>query len=195
MADRWSLFQTCAAEAWSLRLGDPDAIGIALAIGYALAAALALTVVFRGPFRSGHRKAERALWMTSAAVLVVLALNKQLDLQVFVTSTARCVARAEGWYDSRRALQAGVTIWLILMAAVLVPLLLVWLRRAMRGNLLLIGGMILLVVFVLIRVVSFHHMDHFLRTDILSVRLHRWVEAAALGLVLFAGARRLVTRR
>lgn len=191
MGDRWAILTTCAARRWAPGLGDPDALGLVFSLAYLTAGLLAARVAFG---RRPAQRRERWLWGLAAALLLVLAVNKQLDLQVFVTATLRCVARAEGWYGARRGLQAEATLALIVLAAVALPALAFVFRKVLRRNLLLLTGTVLLVVFVLIRAISFHHLDQFLHTDVLSVRLHRLIEGAALGLILLAGLMRLRQR-
>lgn len=45
-------------------------------------------------------------WTVTAVAMVVLGVNKQLDLQTWLIEHARRAAFAEGWYDDRRRVQA-----------------------------------------------------------------------------------------
>jgi len=81
-----------------------------------------------------------------------LAVNKQLDLQSFLTALGRCDARLQGWYETRRP--AG---------------------------------------YVLVRAVSFHHMDTLINTRLLDVRLKSVFELSGLVLILW-GAWRMLRR-
>src|SRR5690349_1833450 len=49
---------------------------------------------------------EAGLWWLFALALVALGINKQLDLQTALTEIGRIMAREEGWYGKRRAVQA-----------------------------------------------------------------------------------------
>ncbi len=182
-----SLFGQCAADAWAPKLGDPDLIGLVFFAGYVLAAACALYVAIKSPFAAKTFGRERTFWGIATFVLVILALNKQLDLQVFLTATARCVARAQGWYEQRRLLQRELTVALIIAGAIVGMIALYSLRHALRRNAMAAIGLILLIFFVMIRMVSFHHMDHFLGMDVANMRLHRWVEGAGLVMVILGG--------
>ena len=46
-------------------------------------------------------------WAGTAVLLILLGLNKQLDLQTLLTEAGRWMARQEGWYGSRRIAQAA----------------------------------------------------------------------------------------
>ncbi len=184
------LYASCAAEAWAPGFGDRDTYGYVMTIVHLVAAALAVAVALKGPFRSRSPSTERWLWGIGATVLVVLAINKQLDLQSMLVSAARCVARGEGWYEARREYQTEVILGLVIAAAIIVPLLIVLLRKAVPGNLAFVLAMSALVTFVLLRAISFHHLDILFGTNVLSFRLHRWIEVLALvSVILVAGLR------
>ena len=51
------------------------------------------------------KKRDRRFWIGTSILLVLLGLNKELDLQTVLTDTARYLAHYEGWYDYRRIVQ------------------------------------------------------------------------------------------
>jgi uncharacterized membrane protein YhaH (DUF805 family) len=185
------LYAACATEAWAPGFGDRDFYGYAMTVVHLVAAGLAVTVAIRGPFNSAARRSERWLWAIGATVLVALAINKQLDMQSMIVNAARCVARSEGWYDTRRMFQEEVIFGLVIAAAILVPALIFALRRAISGNLAFVVSLSALVVFVLLRAISFHHLDIVLGHELLSFRLHRVIEVLSLGAVIMTTAARL----
>lgn len=186
---------TCAAEAWAPGFGDRDLYGYVMTVVHLVAAGLAVTVAVRGPFLSNARRAERWLWVIGAAVLVALAINKQLDLQSMMVVAARCIARGQGWYENRRFYQTEVILGLLIAAAIVVPVLIFVLRKALVGNLAFVLSMSALVAFVLLRAISFHHLDVVFGTNVLSFRLHRVIEVTALTVVILVAAMRLRKRR
>jgi hypothetical protein len=183
--ERWvGLVADCAMRMRRLPAGDPGVAGWAVTLGYALAAALALVVAARGGGGGGVR--DRVFWAGAGLFLAFLAANKQLDLQIWVTATGRCVARAEGWYRDRRAVQATFVVVLAATLALLAVVLAVWLRHSLRRNALALAGIVVLAGFILQRAVSFHHLDAALRTELFGQRAHRWVEMAGIALMLAA---------
>src|SRR5438094_451884 len=73
---------------------------------------------------------ERGFWLGTGIVLILLGINKQLDLQSDLTRLAKVVAHVEGWYDWRRDVQ-GVFLLLIALGAIGFGLFLWrWLRGA-----------------------------------------------------------------
>ena len=179
--------QSCALARWSPGIGDPTAMGWGTVMVYLAAAAVAFVVASRAPFPAGSRRRERLFWALLAAVLLALAVNKQLDLQSYVTAVGRCAAKLEGWYDSRRFVQQAVILGLVLLMALMAAVL--W--RLMRGTLARSGaalaGLILVLGFVAIRAVGFHHVDALIRLDVLDMRLNWLFELTGPVLIGLAG--------
>jgi hypothetical protein len=124
----------------------------------------------------------------------VLAINKQLDLQSLMTAVGRRTAKAEGWYEHRRPLQA---LFIVAMASAGVAGLAVVLRSYRRSSLALQGalaGAVLLFVFILIRASSFEKMDAFINSHISGVRTNHMMELGSVAIIatcaLAAGFRR-----
>jgi hypothetical protein len=179
--------QSCALARWSPGIGDPTAMGWGTVMVYLAAAAVAFVVASRAPFPAGSRRRERLFWALLAAVLLALAVNKQLDLQSYVTALGRCAAQHQGWYDRRRFVQEMVILGLL----VVMVLLAVGLWRMMRGTLARSGaalaGLILVLGFVAIRAVGFHHVDALIRLDVLDMRLNWLFELTGPVLIGLAG--------
>jgi hypothetical protein len=179
--------QSCALMRWSPGIGDPTAMGWITVMVYLAAAAVAVVVASRAPFPAGSRRRERLFWALLAAVLLALAVNKQLDLQSYVTALGRCAARHQGWYDRRRLVQEMVILGLL----VVMVLLAVGLWRLMRGTLARSGaalaGLILVLGFVAIRAAGFHHVDALIKMDVRNMRLNWLFELTGPGLIGLAG--------
>ena len=56
--------------------------------------------------RLSVQKRDRMFWLGTGLFLVLLGLNKQLDLQSLLTEAGRSLAQREGVYDARRLIQA-----------------------------------------------------------------------------------------
>ncbi|WP_310498859.1 hypothetical protein [Sandarakinorhabdus sp.] len=130
---------------------------------------------------------ERLFWTLAALAMLALGINKQLDLQTALTAFGRQWARSGGWYEQRRAFQAGLVMAAV-VAAVIAAGALGWLVRGLRaGVIVALAGLCLLGLFVLIRAASFHHIDVALRTAVLGLKLHAVLELAGIAVVI-AGA-------
>jgi hypothetical protein len=70
---------------------------------------------------AAHREAlerrERNFWLIAAIFLLLMGLNKQLDLQTLLSDSVRSMAKAQGWYEARRLVQGVFILALCLGAA------------------------------------------------------------------------------
>ncbi len=183
----------CALEHWAPGIGDPTIMGWVTVAAYALCALMAGVVARRAPFaRAGFRR-ERLFWAGLALLMGLLAVNKQLDLQSFLTALGRCDARLQGWYEIRRPVQRAFII-LLLTFTVLGGAALAWvMRHALKRIWPALLGLVLVAGYVLVRAVSFHHMDALINTRLLDVRLKSVFELSGLVLILW-GAWRMLRR-
>lgn len=163
----------CLGSAWVPRVGDPTAFGWAVAGGYGLAAGLA-ALAWRGAMR----------W-TLVGALLLLMLNKQLDVQTGFTAVAKCMALAQGWYYVRRPFQIGFALAVLAGAAMVMRALA---RRVWRGPREVgpaLAGLACLILFVALRAAQVQHLDRWPGMDALPMGVIRALEP--LGIVLIAG--------
>lgn len=166
---------------WQLGIGDPTVMGWVTVCGYGATALLALRCA-----RRASQPTEFGFWAIAAGALLLLGVNKQLDLQSLATQIGRDLALAQGWYGARRLVQAAFIGALVALGAAAGAWLL-WLTRRMHVATQLGGaGLVLLVVFVVIRGVSFHHVDDILGSRIEGIRYNWLLELTPLALI--AGA-------
>lgn len=157
---------------------DASALAWVVVAAY-FAGALAAFVAGRST-RSGR---DRRFWFAMTGLLLVLGLNKQLDLQTFVTTFGRSVARSEGWYQYRREVQAAFVALLTLAAIGFVAVLPRWSRGMPRTVRFAAAGSVLLFAFILIRAASFNHIDEWVTTDVAGLRSGWWLELAGIAVI------------
>jgi hypothetical protein len=198
---------------WTPGIGDPTVMGWLTVVAYFVAAWLCLRAFKsekRGPDRP-YRQAipalvrvlkkhwpsppaparRAALWLVLAFVLGALGVNKQLDLQTLFTEIGRSMAVEGGWYESRRIVQA-IFIAMVLGFGAFFVAVLWWLTRGqLRDFRLTLFGFALLVSFVVIRAMSFHHVDIIIGMDVGGVRVNWMLELGGLGIVIAGAAGRL----
>jgi len=89
---------------WSLGFNDPTVLGWITTAGYLLATALSLRAM-----RIGKQKGASyaRFWLILAAVLLLLGLNKQIDLQTLLQRTGSRIALESGWYEQRNLVRYG----------------------------------------------------------------------------------------
>lgn len=122
-------------------------------LAYLIAAGCCVLAARRAPPR------DRALWLTLAGALALLACNKQLDLQSFFTQMMRDFAQRGGWYAHRRQAQLAFLAGLTLAGTAVLAWLAVRMRASAAGIRLAVIGIGCLFLFVLGRAASFHHVD------------------------------------
>jgi len=170
---------------WSPGIGDPTLVGWVTVGLYFVAACLCLLIARRQGARS--RGSERLFWWGLCALLVLLGINKQLDLQTALTELGRSWSRNQGWYEYRHKVQRAFILAVGLCAIGAIGGLLFWMRRAPAPTHVAIVGASLLLAFVVIRASSFHHVDLFIGSRWWGMRKNWIIEIGGL-LVVIAGA-------
>ena len=138
---------------WSPGIGDPTWIGWITTVAYFVGVAMCIRAFRRARV---NRRSSATSWLMLGIALVLLGLNKQLDLQILLTEIGRNVARQYDWYQQRRTIQE---VFIAMLAATLTGVAVVVLivsRRIRELRLSLIGVAVLL-LFVLERAATFHH--------------------------------------
>lgn len=161
---------------WKPGIGDPTFMGWATVIAYCIAGVLSLRALVQAR-RTEPAQAARKLvifWAILAGLMLLLGINKQLDLQTWFTQTGRQLAIDGGWYQHRQEIKmifflsvAAASVCLIAFSA--------WLARGvLRQHLLALAGMVFTVFFVLMRATSFHHVDSVLRWRLAGIKAN-WI--------------------
>jgi len=130
--------------------------------------------------RCSEIRRDRIFWVGCTVLLVLLGFNKQLDLQGYITSAGRSLARQEGWFEQRRLVQAAFILVLCAVALGSITFLAAWLRRSARPLKIAAAGVVLLCAFIVIRAASFHHMDIWVTRDLAGMRSGWWLELAGI---------------
>lgn len=166
-----------AARGWEFGIGDPTVLGWTITVGYAFACWLALSAAaaasgWRGHEVRGARIGEGILrfWLLVSVVLLVLGLNKQLDLQRLLTETAREIAKDGGWYRGRKPIQYAVLGAAFLASAAAAAWMLWALRRHFRAIAPAIAGLMILAAYVAMRGTSHHDVDAAMREGPVPLR-------------------------
>lgn len=179
----WFLAKT-TEQGWRPGIGDPTLMGWFTVAAYLIAAALCYRAhrAARGRLHRGHRTATR-LWLVLAIVFALLAVNKQLDLQSLFTAVGRWVARRGGWYQQRQSIQTIFIVSLALLGFAAI----FWLAWIVRGGWreygLALAGATFIMVFVIIRAASFHHVDQLLGWELAGVRINWLFELGGIACV------------
>jgi len=135
---------------------------------------------------------ERGFWLATAIVMILLGINKQLDLQSDLTDFARAAAHSEGWYSWRRDVQ-GVFLLAMALGTIAVAMLIwCWLRGVTVSAKVAAMGLVILLAFIFLRAASFHHIDNWVTIPVAGMRSGWWLEL--LGIVVIGAAAAFRTR-
>jgi hypothetical protein len=168
-------------DVWRPGIGDPTFMGWLTVAAYFGAASLCVRELIKAR-RIDSPREKTFFWATLATLLVFLGFNKQLDLQTLLTLTARRIAIAQGWYENRRIVQIlfVAAVGIAGVFTVLAMRLLVWKHTDLRLPLI---GFVVLLVFVVVRAASFHHIDQLINFRLGWVRMNWVLELGAIALV------------
>jgi biotin transporter BioY len=166
---------------WAPGIGDPTWGGWSTVLMYVLAAAACGWAARSSPARTVVAR----LWWVLMAGLLFLGLNKQLDLQSWLTQFGREMARAQGWYDVHRAVQAAFIAVLGLVIVYAVGFALWLLRDEARAEKGAVAGMLVLGGYILMRAASFHHVDALLGAHWGGLRFNWIFENTGIAIIAF----------
>lgn len=170
---------------WTPGIGDPSALGWITVVAYLAAAAMCGLAARADPTDRGAAR----FWRAVALLMLLLGINKQLDLQTLLTQIGRAVALRYGWYEQRRALQAAFILMVAVGSAIAIGML--WQRAAalQRNIRYAQAGVIFVTTYVVIRAASFHHADIFISARLFGMRRNWIIELSGLAVIIVAAMR------
>jgi hypothetical protein len=177
---------------WRPGIGDPTVLGWVTVAAYLVAAVGCAVAAWREPMLDGTRRPRgkpSRFWLALAVFMLVLGINKQLDLQSLATQIGRDVIRAWGLYSERRELQAGFILVVALICAGAFAAFLWAARRTLKTRWPAIAGMCFILGFVVIRAASFHHIDAFLAARLGGLKWNWILELGGIAVVALAAFR------
>ena len=180
---------------WSPGIGDPTIGGWVTVALYALVAWACHRMLRRERLQqvvlSGN---ERLIWRVLMVGMIALGINKQLDLQSAFTEMARVLAYEQGWYDNRRQYQQAFIAAMPVagLTALTAMMVLVW--HAPAPTLWACAGAAGLLVFVVVRAASFHHVDEILDWRLGLVPLNWVLEMGSLMVIGWSAIKRIQIR-
>ena len=155
----------------------------------------ALLRVLRKHWPRPPKPARRAaVWLALAFGAVLAAVASAVDLHERVAELGRIVARGDGWYAGRTALQTAAVLGVAALAGVVL-----WIMRRLLSEQagqfrLVVIGVVVLLAFWGIRAVSLHDVDTVMRFSVLGVRVQWLLELTGIGLIVLAAGRRILER-
>ncbi len=165
---------------WRPEIGDPSFMGWFTVAAYAMGAILAARQWSRGRDK---------IWLAVALGMALLCVNKQLDLQSLFTDIGRVASRHMGWYKQRHIFQKWFVLG-VLAGAGISGIFFIWRFNAFWvRHKLLTTGVFFLLTFIVVRAISFHHFDRFLKVSLGGVRMNWALELGGIFLISLAAVR------
>ena len=143
----------------------------------------------RAKGRSAAYRASFLFWIILTLLYVFLGMNKQLDLDGWFTETGRQLAIDQGWYDLRWQFQESMVVGIAVIGVSMLALLLAISRSLLPRHILAFVGTLLLIIFLILKALSFHHLDNFLDQELASVQLGTIIEWIGMGCVVLCAAK------
>jgi hypothetical protein len=177
---------------WKPGIGDPSIMGWITVAAYLVACAYCFRLVRDRRTRREDR--EGRVWRILAIGLLLLGINKQLDLQSAFTEAGRLLAREQGWYGERSIVQMAFLFFLFVLGVTGAVTIFRLTRNTSRCARAAALGSVLLIGFVVMRATSFHYVDRILRKELAGMRFN-WIFELGGILIILAAARRRFSER
>ena len=168
---------------WHPGIGDPTALGWTTTAGYLLSA-FSCGIAGRRRNTRADLASERPFWMMLSVAMLLLGINKQLDLQTWLWLAARSAMRDMGWYEQRIWLQLSLTIFVAFSGVAVIAMRWGLSRKLHRQSKVALAGMTFLCAFVLSRTMSIRRVDRFLASGVGKTNLNHVVEFLGVCIVL-----------
>lgn len=138
---------------WAPGIGDPSWIGWLTTVSYFAAVWLCFDA-----FRSALPRMRRErIWLVLACGMLLLGVNKQLDLHTLMTEVGRQVAHEQGWFGQRRQVQAVFAAVIAIVSLASLASMFMFARKQRPELRLSLLGAVVLIGFVVMRSASFEH--------------------------------------
>jgi len=166
---------------WHPTIGDPSFMGWFTVASYF---ACAIVAFFSARIQPKMDRRSFFFWNMVSLLMLLLGINKQLDLQSLLTEMGRQIARHQGWMEQRRVVQ----FWFIVCFSTISMagfLCFVFIMRDLFSRFkLAFIGLLFLLGFIIIRAASFHHFDEVLHSRIWTLKMNWIIELSGIFIVL-----------
>ena len=180
---------------WYPAIGDPSIMGWLTVLAYFFAFILSCRVLTINKYIFARkRQGQTRLWYFIAFFMLALCVNKQLDLQSLFTAIARYFFKEYGLYEDRRNYQQLFVLFIVSVGLIMALSVIIGLYRVIQKHFLAFTGLFFLLMFVVIRAASFHHVDNIIDYRFFGVKLN-WVLELSGILFISANAILLIQRK
>ncbi|MDJ0658459.1 MAG: hypothetical protein QNJ42_03105 [Crocosphaera sp.] len=173
-----------SGNSWKPGIGDPTLLGLLTVFAYFSTAFCC--------FKCGQKnKKDTWIWWGLGLILFLLGINKQLDLQSWFTMVGKRIAIEQGWYEQRRLVQKDFIVGLIAIAGASFMFLIQGMGTKIKQFMLPLIGLTFLLIFIIIRATSFHHVDQLLNWELAGFRLNWLLELGGISCITIAAIKEI----
>jgi len=157
---------------WRPTIGDPSFMGWFTVVSYFFVSILALKVCRLNSKLFCISRQQKQFWLIVSLIMLMLCINKQLDLQSLITEIGKYYAKKDGWYGARRTVQVWGIVSILSLISIGFIFFAFKMRAILKRNWLALTGLAFLLNFVIIRATSFHGMDILISQTFMGVKLN-----------------------
>lgn len=168
---------------WKDKRGDPTAVGWLTTVLYLSVFVASIYWVIQTRAINPNFKYSW-FWLGASILILLLGINKQLDIQMLFADLARFYAKLSGIYMNRKPFQQKIISFLATIGISTFSVLLYLLRKAPKKMWLTLVGFSILFSFPLIRLVSLHSLEALLYYSVHSVRVVDLIEIVGITIIL-----------
>ena len=190
-------------ERWVPGIGDPTIIGWVIVALYFVVALICIKAVFVSVNNKQHEtihdnfpseKSIQLFWLSLVFILILLGINKQLDIQTLFVQIGRDMAKLHGWYEYRRMIQLIFITFIGIIGISTLTILIRTYRNSPSAVKVSLLGSIILFTFILLRASSFYHIGDLINIDLSSIRINEILELGGL-IIIGVGGYQFSTRQ
>jgi hypothetical protein len=115
-------------------------------------------------------------WWVCVLALLLLGINKQLDLQMLLADLGRTYARSHAWYSLRKPVQIQAVSISLALCLGMVEIILFKLRQQAKITWLALFGLAILALYFGLRMVSLHQVDKYVMVSCRGIALGSLIE-------------------
>jgi len=168
---------------WKDHRGDSSLIGWTITLFYFFCFCCLSVLVFKV---SIPHTSDKVFWFTVTGIILFLAINKQLDLQMLVTDIARLVAKDYQVYEIRKPFQIRFISFFASIGFGTIILFILLFHKLHKSIFLASGGLAVLLLFLAFRLLSYHSVEVFMSRPIFGFSLFNILELTGVCMVCFA---------
>ena len=127
-----------------------------------------------------------SFWIALSLILLILGINRLLDLQSYFTGMGRVISREQGWYGNRRKVQYILVVATFAVTMVAIISIILKINFVSQQFIFPATGLLLLLGFLIIQAISLHRVDRLMKLRLIGIKINWFFELCGIGIILVA---------